>query len=334
MPLDPDTPHGVRLGVAEAQSLGERALQKLGFPEDEARIVAAHLVDAALCGYGFAGLARILTIAEDPRTREPRRPVAVVHETPASALVDGGNHVGYYAVHRAAGIAIEKARGNRIAVVGVHNSYLSGRNAYYLEMIAHAGFAGIHLASGPPSVVPLGGTKAALGTNPMAFGLPAAGNPVIFDMGTASQMRGEVILRSRLGEELPEGSGIDAQGRPTRDPRAVLDGGGILPFGGHKGYGLSFSIQAMCLLAGAALTRGKVQDFAFLFVVFDPALLMPAAEFQRQLAALIAAVKSTPRRPGVAEILIPSERAFREREQRRREGIVLERKVHDAILRL
>jgi LDH2 family malate/lactate/ureidoglycolate dehydrogenase len=65
--------------------------------------------------------------------------------------------------------------------------------------------------------------------------------------------------------------------------------------------------------------------------VFDPALLMPVAEFTRQLDELIAAVKATPRRPGVAEIRIPSERALRERERRRREGIVLERAVVEAL---
>ncbi len=80
MPLDPDTPESVRLSVADAQALGERALQKIGFSGEEARVITAHLVDAALCGYAFAGLPRILTIAEDPRTREQRRREGIVIE--------------------------------------------------------------------------------------------------------------------------------------------------------------------------------------------------------------------------------------------------------------
>ena len=104
--------------------------------------------------------------------------------------------------------------------------------------------------------------------------------------------------------------------------------GGVAPFGGHKGYGLSFAIQALGLLAGAALRR-RVQDYGFLFIAIDPAIMLP--DFAAQMAELVARIKATPRQPGVDEIRIPSERAFREREQRRVEGIVLDRKVVDAL---
>jgi L-2-hydroxycarboxylate dehydrogenase (NAD+) len=324
------TVNHVTLSAGEATALAERALQRIGFSGDEARIIAANLVDAELCGYPALGLARILTIAEHPRTRQPRTAVSVVHDTAVSALIDGGNYVGLYAVYRAAQIAVDKARASRIALVGVHNSYLSGRNAYYLEMIARAGFVGIHLACSRPVVVPPGGRVPAFGTNPIAFGLPAEPHPFIFDMGTAAVNHGDVVLASRLRQLLPEGVAVDAEGRPTRDPAAAL-AGGILPFGGHKGYGLSLTIQALGLLAGAALPRGEVQDFGFLFVVIDPGLLIPAEAFKRQLAELIDRVRSTPRQPGVEEIRIPSERASRERERRRREGIVVERRLYDSI---
>lgn len=244
----------VHLTVAEATTLGERALGAIGFEPEQAKIITAHLVDAALCGHRFAGLPRILTIHEDPRTREPRTPVKVVYETEVSALMDGGNNVGYYAVHQATQYAIEKARKHRIAVIGMHRSHLSGRNAYYLEMIARAGFVGIHLACGEPVVLPHGGAQAAFGTNPIGFGMPTDGDPFIVDLGTAAMMRGEVILRSRTGKPLPEGTAIDGEGRPTTDPAAAL-AGGIFTFGGHRSSALSFGIQAMCLLAGAARAR-------------------------------------------------------------------------------
>jgi LDH2 family malate/lactate/ureidoglycolate dehydrogenase len=319
--------------VEEARALAQRALESLGFPAEEARVITDHLIDSALCGYDFAGLPRVLTIAEDPRTRQERTPIKVVRETGLSLLLDGGNHTGYYAVHHAAGRAIEKARAAGVAIVGLHNSYLSGRNAYYLEMIARAGLVGIHIASALPVVLPLGGMRAALGTNPLAMGFPSRRGPVIFDMGTASMMRGEVIFHSRIGRELPEGVALDAAGHPTRDANEALRGG-ILPFGGHKGYGLSFAIQALCLLAGAALPRSQVQDYGFLFVVFDPELLIPADQFRSQVEELIRKVKATPLRPGHAEILIPSERAFRERDKRRKEGVPLALAVHEKLTAL
>jgi LDH2 family malate/lactate/ureidoglycolate dehydrogenase len=316
--------------VDEARALGERALESIGFAADEARIITDHLIDSELCGYEFAGLPRVLTISEDARTRQARTPIKVVRETKLSLLLDGGNHTGYYAVHDATGRAIEKARAAGVAIVGLHNSYLSGRNAYYLEMIAKAGLVGFHIASALPVVLPHGGMRPALGTNPIAIGFPSRRGPIIFDMGTASMMRGEVILHSRVGRELPEGVALGADGHPTRNAADALLGG-ILPFGGHKGYGLSFAIQAMCLLAGAALPRNQVQDYGFLFVVFDPELLIPADQFKGQVEELIQRVKATPLRPGYSEILIPSERAFREREKRRKEGLRLAQPVYEKL---
>jgi LDH2 family malate/lactate/ureidoglycolate dehydrogenase len=327
--LDQDGPDTIRLGVAEARELGEATLRRIGYPADEAAIITDQLIDNALCGYRFAGLPRILAIADDEKTGKPRTPVRVVRETPVSALVDGGNKVGYVAAYRGAEIAIAKAKAIGIAIVGVHNSYYSGRNAYFVELIVRAGLVAIHTSSAQPHVLPPGGRKPALGTNPFSVGFPSTQGPVIYDIGTASVMWGEVLLMARLGEPLPDGVGFDADGNSTCDARAVADGGGVTAFGGHKGYGLSFTIQALGLLAGAALPRGDVQDYGFLFIAIDPAIMLP--DFEAQFSELIARIKATPRQPGVDEIRIPSERAFREREQRRVEGIVLDRKVVDAL---
>ena len=332
--LDPDRPDAVRLEVADATALGETALGRIGFPAEEARIITDQLIDNSLCGYRFAGLPRILAIARDAKTGAERTPVRVVHETPNSALVDGGNNVGYVAVYRGMEIAVAKARAAGIASVGVYNSYFSGRNAYYLERIAAAGFVGLHTASGAPHVVPPGASRPALGTNPIAFGFPSSDGAVIFDIGTASLMWGEVLLSAETGEALPAGLAFDADGNPTTDARAAA-GGGVAPWGGHKGYGLSFAIQALGLLAGAALPRGNAQDYGFLFLVVDPARMLPgdssAGDFAARMSDLVRAIKATPRQPGAPDIRIPSERAFRERTRRRVEGILIDRAVIAAL---
>ena len=213
------------------------ALARIGFPAEEARIVTDQLIDNSLCGYRFAGLPRILAIARDAKTGAARTPVRVVHETPNSALVDGGNNVGYVAVYRGMEIAIAKAKEAGIASVGVYNSYYSGRNAYYLERIVDAGLVGLHTASGAPHVVPPGGKPAGARHQPDRVRLPSSEGPVIFDIGTASLMWGEVLLSAETGEALPAGLAFDADGNPTRDARAAA-GGGVAPWGGHKGYGL------------------------------------------------------------------------------------------------
>jgi LDH2 family malate/lactate/ureidoglycolate dehydrogenase len=316
----------------DARTLGEGALAHIGFTADEARVITASLIDAELCGYPALGLARILTIAEHVNFRKPRTPIRIEYETPVSARLDGGNYPGFYAVYRATELAIAKAQASGFAVVGMHNSWLSGRSAYYMEQITRAGFAGIHFACSAPVVAPLGGKAAALGTNPIAFGLPGDPHPLILDMATSATNNGDVVLASRLQTLLHEGVAIDKDGHPTRDPLAAL-AGGILTFGGHKGFGLSLMAQAMGLLAGTPLTNGRTQDFGFLFIVFNPALLMPVDDVKHYLAQLIANIKATPKQPGVDEIRIPSARAFAERERRRSQGtgIALDRRIFDRL---
>ena len=121
--------------IIEATALGERVLRGVSLPDGDVRIIVDQLIDNALCGYAFTSLPRILAIAQDAKTQQARQPVRVVHETPVSALLDGGNNVGYVAVYRATQVAIDKARAQRFAAVGVYNSYYSGRNAYYMEMV-------------------------------------------------------------------------------------------------------------------------------------------------------------------------------------------------------
>ena len=320
----------VTLSVADATALGEQALRKIGFTSEEAQVITANLMDAELCGYPALGLARVLTIAEHRNFNKPRTPVRVEYETPMSARMDGGNYPGFYAVTQAAKLAIEKAKANRFALVGMRNSWLSGRNAHYVEMIARAGFASVHTACSGDSVAPMGGKQALFGTNPIAFGLPGDPNPLVLDIATSATNNGDVVLAKRLNQLLPEGVAIDAEGMPTRDPAAAL-AGSILTIAGHKGYGLSVMVQALGLLAGAPLTNGRITDFAFLFVVFDPELLMPLSQLKQYVSELTAAIKSTPRQPGVDEIRIPSERAFAERERRRPIGVTMDARIYQRI---
>jgi LDH2 family malate/lactate/ureidoglycolate dehydrogenase len=137
----------VHLSAAEAATLGERALNALGYDDEQARVITDHLVDAMLCGLDYAGLPRILTINEDPRSKLERSPLAVVHETPVSAMHDGGNNVGYYTVSKAAELAAEKARLHGISVVGLYRSHLSGHSTCSERTPSRSGFLGREIRS-------------------------------------------------------------------------------------------------------------------------------------------------------------------------------------------
>jgi LDH2 family malate/lactate/ureidoglycolate dehydrogenase len=225
------------------------------------------------------------------------------------------------AMYHAARAVIERAQAHGLAIVGVNNVWMSGRSAYYVEMVARAGLIGIHTVAAPPMVAPLGGARAALGTNPIAFGFPLEGDPLVIDLGTSAFMGTDLRFRRRLGIPLPEGVAIDEHGRPTTDA-AAAQRGAILPFGGHKGYALALAMHALGVSA------------EYVLIAFTPDLFTPLEDYRRTLAAEIAAIKATPRQDGVDEIRIPGERAYRERARLTREGIEIDRRIHDALNRL
>ncbi len=321
----------VHLSVDEARSLGERAMRGVGYDPEEARIVTDHVIDAALCGYEYSGLAKLLNVPEHRRFSLPRQPMKLLRETEVSALYDGGNNVGMLAIYHAAKATIEKAKAHGIALVGVTNTWMSGRNAYFVEMIANEGYVAIHTASSGGAVAPLGGIKPILGTNPIAFAIPTEDGPLILDMGTSAFMATELQLRVRLHEALPEGVAIDRDGRPTTDP-AAAQAGALLPFAGYKGFGLGLIVQALGVLGGAGMVEGAVDGY--LFVAFRPDLLIPLEQCKREVSALIERVKAVPRAPGVAEIRIPGENSARNRERLRREGLDIDQLVYDELHRL
>ena len=320
----------VHLSVPEARGLSERAMRGIGYDAEDARILADHVIDAALCGYEYSGLPKLLNVADHPRFKQPRRPVRVVTETTVSVLLDGGNQSGMIGMYHAARAAMERAQAHGLALVGVGDIWMSGRSAYYVEMAARAGLIAIHTVAAPPMVAPLGGAGAALGTNPIAFGFPMDGDPLVIDLGTSAFMGTDLQFRQRLGIPLPEGVAIDAEGRPTTDAAAARRGA-ILPFGGHKGYALALAMHALGVLCRAADGEQKA---GYLFIAFKPDLFVPLAEYRGALAAEIAAIKATPRQDGVGEIRIPGERAYRERARLARDGIEIDRRIHDALLAL
>src|ERR1700739_2079413 len=138
-------PGRIRLSVAEARDLAEGALRGVGYHDDEARIIADHVIDAALCGYEYSGLAKILNIPAREHFKLQRRPLKMLRETDVSLAFDVGNNLGMLALFHAAQATIKKAASHGIALVSVSDAWVSARSAYYVEMIADAGRVALHL---------------------------------------------------------------------------------------------------------------------------------------------------------------------------------------------
>ena len=156
----------VHLSCDEAQRLSMAALRGLGYPEADAALIAGHVLDAALCGYEYSGLAKILHVGQFMQGRPVQGPMRVLQETPVSALLDGANHTGMVAVDRATDLVIAKAQAQGFGIVGVNQTWMSGRSAYFVERIARAGLVGLHAIGSRALAAPPGAAAAAIGTLP------------------------------------------------------------------------------------------------------------------------------------------------------------------------
>ncbi len=319
----------MRLTISEAHQLAARVMAALGHNAADSELIADHLVDCDLRGQGYGGLARAISIAERiERQGDHRRPISILHETPVSARIDGGDHIGYLVAHRAASIAIEKAEAAGIAMVGASDTWYTGMLSYYAEMAAACGLVSMIASNASPWVAPHGATEGRLGTNPICFGFPSADEPVIFDAGTSAIIHAEVTLARRLGNDLPEDTAFDRDGLPTRDPTAAL-AGAFATWGGHKGSGLGIVVQLLGILAGSPPIPPELAGFGYIIIAMRPDLMGPTETFRESVSAFAKAVRSARPVAGGSPVRMPFDRSRRERERRLSENAI---EIPDALV--
>ncbi len=312
----------MRLTIPEAHNWTARVMTAVGHDAADAGLIADHLIDCELRGLHYGGLARAISIAERmERTGDRRRPIRILHESPASARLDGGDHIGYVVAHRATAIAIEKAKAAGIAVVGASDTWYTGMLSYYAEMAAAQGLVSMIASNASPWVAPHGATEGRLGTNPICFGFPGTNEPIILDIGTSAIIHAEVTLAQRLGNELPENVAFDRDGLPTRDPAAAL-AGAFAAWGGHKGSGLGIVVQLLGIMAGSPPIPPELAGFGYLIVAMRPDLMGPAETFRENASAFANAVRSARPVADGPPVRMPFDRSRRERHRRLAENAI------------
>lgn len=308
-----------------------------GVGPEEAGIVAAHLVDAEACGVPSHGLIRVpqyVAAVEQHRIRAGAT-ARLLAETSSTAVLDGQHGFGQVMARRAMEAAIERAERSGIAAVTLFNCGHTGRLGSYTEQAGRRGMAGLMMVNNGGHgqwVAPFGGSAGRLSTNPLSLAVPTGtDDPLVLDIATSIVPEGKIRAALEAGQAIPEGWVLDSQGRATTNP-ADLYGcprGALLPFGGHKGFGLAMLVEALagglsgagCCTDARASLEGQT-DGVFLCAVKIDAF-RPLAEFQRTISRLVRHVKSAPRAPGVTEILVPGEREAQNRRRHLREGIPL-----------
>jgi len=331
-----------------------RVFVRLGVPPEDAEVTADNLVTANLRGIDSHGVARLRRYVNGLRdgVMVARPEIKVVHETPATALMDGGAGLGQPVSVRAMRLAIEKAMKVGAGFVAVRNSNHYGIAGYYSMMALEHDCIGISMTNAAPLVVPTFGRDAVLGTNPISVAAPAGeGRPFVLDMATSTVPRGKLEVYDRQEKPLPLGWATDEHGLPTTDAGRVLrnllarTGGGLLPLGGageetggHKGYGLALMVDVLSgVLPGAGYAtniypktpEGKPlpANVGHFFGALRVDAFRPLEEFKATMDDIIRRLKNAPKAEGHDRIYIHGEKEFEMAEQRRVHGIPLHPKV-------
>jgi LDH2 family malate/lactate/ureidoglycolate dehydrogenase len=216
----------------------------------------------------------------------------------------------------------------------------AGPAALYVTMPLKHDMIGLYFAVGSSNHLPAwGSSETLLGTNPMAFAVPAQDEPaIVLDMSPTVVAFGKVRLAAQCGEQMPVGWMIGKDGKPLTDPKR-MDEGHLLPIGDYKGSGLSLIVG---LLAGAlnraALGRDVI-DFtkeissatntgqAIAAISIDA--FLPATDFKRYVDQVIRDIRNSQKLPGVERIWLPGEQSHTKLQDRRAHGVPVPKSLRD-----
>jgi len=306
-----------------------------GSLEEEARLVAANLVEANLRGHDSHGIGMIPRYVDAVQEGglSVNAHVAITQDGGATIGLDGRHGYGQVIGREAMALGIERARRHGVCVVALAQAHHLGRIGHWAEQCTAEGLVSIHFVNvvARPIVAPFGGRDARFGTNPFCVGVPRAGRePIVLDFATSRIAQGKTRVAYNKGERIEPGTIIDDQGNPTTDPRytVVEPFGALLTFGAHKGSGLAL----VCELLGGALTGGATAAErvpgtrrrvlnGMLTIVVDPQRLGTAEHLAREAEAFVDWYAASPPAEGVERVLVAGdpERAWKAR--RLAEGI-------------
>lgn len=329
----------VKLTLDEVFDLAKRALMANGCNEENAAAVARNMRAAERDGCKSHGLFRVpgyvksLKAGKINGKAEPK-----MTQTAACVIqVDGDRGVAPLALEMGRGPLVKAARGQGMAALAIRRTHHYAALWPETEALAEHGLAAMAFVNSPPYMAPAGGKRPFFGTNPMAFAWPRpGGRAMVWDQASAAMARGEIQIAKRDGHDLPEGAGIDKDGKPTTDPGKILEGA-QLPFGGYKGGAIALMVDLMCgpLIgevssqeAGAADNGdGGPATGGELILAFDPAKFGgddPLGRGERLLQSL----------SGMDGVRLPGDRRHAARKKTPQEGIEIPETLHTTIKEL
>jgi ureidoglycolate dehydrogenase (NAD+) len=326
----------------EAKRLVVQKLTTAGLNTIHAEKVAEILIHADLRNVSSHGVLRTEHYI-NRLNAEGINPKAIIEfkkTGPVTGIVDGNDGFGHVIGDAAMSFAIEMAKENGVGMVTAINSSHCGALSYFVQQAAEQNLIGIAMTHTDKIVVPFGGKEAFLGTNPIAYGIPAKRNkPFILDMATSNVALGKILQHKEEGKMIPSGWGVDEQGEFVTDPEKVVS---LTPFGGPKGYGLSLIVDIFSgLLAGAAFgphirkmydDLDKKRKLGHYFCAINPAFFTDAETFLENIDRMLDEVRQVPPAPGFSKVLVPGDLEQMEEEKNLNGGITIASTVYHYLI--
>ena len=326
----------LRLNPDKLRDFIQQLFERVGSESKEAQRIAFYLVQANLTGHDSHGVIRApyyIDYVKNDQTRT-NQSLSVIFQTDSMAIVDGNFGFGQVIGEQAMQLGIDMAKKHGIATVSLRNSAHLGRIGDWPTMVADAGMASFHFVNTSGYgllVAPFGGIDRRLSANPIAAGVPVEGKkPIILDISTCAIAEGKLKVALNKGVEVEPGCIMDNAGNAITDPAQFYTDppGVLLPFGGHKGYGLSVIAE---MFAGA-LTGNSCSNPAndqrllngMYSLIIDCDRLPEELGFAAEVQRFIDFVKSARKAPGFDEILMPGEIEEKNRKDREANGIEID----------
>lgn len=313
-----------------------------GFDEGKADSISEVLIEADLMGHATHGLALVPWYMEMAasnlftKTGEPD----VISDRGACVAWNGKRIPGTWLVQRAIDLALERVATYGTVTVAISACQHIGALVAYLPRVTDRGCMVLLASSSPAAatVAPFGGTRPIMTPNPIAAGIPTAGDPILLDVSASITTNNYARQLMKDGQRFPRAWAMDKEGNATDDPRIVIEGGGsILPTGGidhgHKGYGLGLIVEALTQgLGGYGRADPRMPGGSAVWLqVIDPAAFAGEDAFKRQTTWLANACRDNPPRPGVERVRVPGDRALAHKRLAMSHGVPLSAAIVDGL---
>ena len=345
----------VNLPYEKTAAFCEAVFAGYGFGPEESKRITDVLLDADLCGIESHGVQRLVRYHKEVTEGlvDVHAKPQIVKETPISATIEGNDAMGQLLGIQAMELAIQKAKTTGIGMVAVRNTNHFGIAGYYTRMAAREGLIGICMTNSEAILVPTFGKQAMLGTNPIAFSMPASPVPFTFDAATTVVPRGKLEVYAKRDGVIPEGWAMDETGQPSADAPKVLgniihkSGGGILPLGGagdltggHKGYGFSM----LCEICTAIFSGGATSNYIYktpgranichFFMALDYSVFGEKADLEAALSRFLQELRDSAKAEGQERIYTHGEKEWEARSRVLADGIPVNEKTYEEMARI